>query len=88
VTIDDVKGLARLRHWVGRLDHDDERLSDRTVTLYSGAGLLGTIACASEALARTAEQICYGIRQRRENAAAYLASELAALDALPPLLAA
>jgi hypothetical protein len=77
VTIDDVKGLARLRHWVGRLDHDDEHLSGCTVTLYSGAGLLGTIACASDALARTAEQICYGIRLRRSNAAAWAASELA-----------
>jgi hypothetical protein len=77
VTVNDIAGLSRIRRFVSRLDHDYERLSDRTVTLYSGAGLLWTIACASYALARTAEQICYGVRLRRSNAAAWAASELA-----------
>jgi hypothetical protein len=77
VTIDDVKGLARLRHWVGRLEHDDETSRDRVVSLYRSAGLVGRIVCASLDLARTAEQICYGIRLRRSNGAAYLASGLA-----------
>jgi preprotein translocase subunit SecD len=77
VKIADDAGLFRIRRFVSRLAHHDEHLSDRTVTLTSGAGLVGSIACASDALARTAEQICYGIRLRRSNAAAWAASELA-----------
>jgi len=77
VNVADVAGLFRIRRFVSRLDHNDEHLSDRTVSLHSGAGLVGTITCATDALARTAEQICYGVRLRRSNAAAWMASELA-----------
>jgi hypothetical protein len=77
VNVADEAGLFRIRRFVSRLDHDDEHLADSTVTLHRGAGLVGTIVCASLDLARTAEQICYGNRLRRSNAAAWAASELA-----------
>jgi hypothetical protein len=80
VIASDIAGLGRIRRFVSRLDHDDERLSAATVILTRAGELVGRVLCASEALARTAEQICYGIRLRRSNAAAYLASEPAALD--------
>jgi hypothetical protein len=73
----DVAGLARLRHWGRRLAHDDETLLDRVVTLYRSTGLVGRIVCSTVDLASQAERICCGIRYRRANEAAYLASELA-----------
>jgi hypothetical protein len=80
MTVNDLAGLARLRHWVGRLDHDDETSLDRVVTLYRSAGFVGRIVCSTLDLAWSAERICAGIRFRREDGPA--------LDALPLLLAA
>jgi hypothetical protein len=76
VTVNDLAGLARIRSWAGRKAHTDELLSDRIVALDRNGSTVGSIVCASDALARTAEQICYGIRLRRSNAAAWAASEL------------
>jgi hypothetical protein len=80
VILDDIAGLAKLRHWAGRLEHDDETSLDRVVTLYRSAGLVGRIICSTLDLASQAERICAGIRFRREDGPA--------LDALPLLLAA
>jgi hypothetical protein len=80
LNVADISGLARLRPWVGRLAHHDETLSDQVVTLTRNRSTVGRILCASLDLARTAEQICAGIRFRREDSPA--------LDALPLLLAA
>jgi hypothetical protein len=80
VNVNDLTGLSRLRHWVGRLAHDDERLSDRTVSLDRNGSTVGRIACASLDLAWDAYRIAAGIRFRREDGPA--------LDALHLLLAA
>jgi hypothetical protein len=80
VTIADVAGLAKLRPWVGRLAHDDERLSDRTVSLDRNGSTVGRILCSTLDLAWDAYRICAGTRFRREDGPA--------LDALPLLLAA
>jgi hypothetical protein len=75
VTIDDVAGLARLRHAVGRLDHHDERLSDRTVSLDRNGSTVARILCSTSALAWDALRIAAGIRYRVENGAAWQAAE-------------
>jgi hypothetical protein len=80
MTVNDIAGLSRLRHWVGRLEHDDETSLDRVVTLYRSAGLVGRIICSMLDLAWDAYRICAGIRFRREDGPA--------LDAPPLLLAA
>jgi hypothetical protein len=80
MNVNDIADLGKLRHVVGRLAHDDERLLDQVVSLYRSAGLLRRIVCASHDLAWSAERICAGLRFRREDGPA--------LDALPLLLAA
>jgi hypothetical protein len=80
VTIDDIAGLARIRHWASRKAHDDESLAGLVVILTRHRSTVGRIACASLDLARDAYRICAGIRFRREDGPA--------LDALPLLLAA
>ncbi len=78
--VEDVVGLSRLRHSVGRLNHDDERLLDQIVTVLRSGATVMRIICSNDDLAFDALRICTGIRFRRENAAAWAASELAALD--------
>jgi hypothetical protein len=77
VNVEDITGLSRLRHIVGRLDHDDERLRDAVATLHRSGDLVGRIICATSALAWDCYRLVAGIRFRRANEAAYLASELA-----------
>jgi hypothetical protein len=79
VRIDAKSDLARIRHAVGRFDQDDERLTpDAVVRLYRAGRIVGTIACADDELSWTAYRLCAGLRFKRENAAAWAASELAA----------
>ena len=81
MNVEDIAGLARIRHWASRLEHDDERLTpDHVVSLHRAGRIVGTISCADAALARTAYRLCAGLRFKRESAAAWAASELAALD--------
>jgi hypothetical protein len=81
VKVETEADLSTLRHAVGRLDHDDERLTpDHAVTLHRAGALVGTISCADDALAWTAYRICAGLRFKRESAAAWAASELAGTD--------
>jgi hypothetical protein len=54
MNVADVAGLARIRHWVRRLAHDDETLLDRVVTLYRSTGLVGRIVCSTVDLASQA----------------------------------
>jgi hypothetical protein len=82
VKVEDIAGLSRLRHIVGRLDHDDELLRGVVVTLLRSGPTVIRIACATSTLAWDCYRICAGIRFRRENEAAYLASELASLDTM------
>jgi hypothetical protein len=80
MNVADIAGLAKLRRWAGRRLHNEESLVGRIVTLARDGLTVGQIICSTLALARTAEQICYGLRLRRENAEAWMASELAALN--------
>jgi hypothetical protein len=73
--------LGRLRHAVGRLGYDDERLRDRIVSLLRHGSIIGRIICATEGLAWNCYRICAGIRYRAENGAAWQ-------DAAPMALAA
>jgi hypothetical protein len=80
VNVSDTTDLGKIRHWTAGHAHDDERLSDRVVTLHRVGQIVGTIACADDELSWTAYRLCAGMRFKRENAAAWAASELAALD--------
>jgi hypothetical protein len=78
LNVADIAGLARIRHWVGRLTHDDERLSrDAVVTLHRSGDLVGRIVCASDDLAWTAYRIAAGMRFRVEDGAAWDAEPMA-----------
>jgi hypothetical protein len=80
VTVNDIAGLARVRRWAGPRLHDDEQRSDRVVSLLKHGATVGLIICATAALAFDALRLVAGLRFRRENAAAWAASELAALN--------
>jgi hypothetical protein len=77
VNVNDLAGLARIRSWAGRKAHTDELLSDLVVTLTRNGSTVGSIVCSTLDLAVDALTICCGLRYRRENAAAWAASELA-----------
>jgi hypothetical protein len=77
VNVNDLAGLARIRSWAGRKAHTDELLSDLVVTLTRNGSTVGSIVCSTLDLAVDALRICCGLRYRRENAAAWAASELA-----------
>jgi hypothetical protein len=62
--------LAKVRGWVSRLRHDDERLLDRIVRLLRGGSTVARIACLTDALAWDAYRICAGLRFRREDSPA------------------
>jgi hypothetical protein len=80
VNVENIADLAKIRHWAARHAHDDERLRARVVTLHRAGQIVGTIACSSDALAFDALRLVCGLRLKRENAVAWAASELAALD--------
>jgi hypothetical protein len=81
MNVADTADLAKLRHAVGRLDHDDERLRDAVVTLYRSGELVGRIVCASNDLAWTAYRIAAGIRFGVEDGPAWQDAEPMALAA-------
>jgi hypothetical protein len=71
VKVEDIAGLARIRHWAARHAHDDERLRDAVVTLRRNDATVGRIVCADDDLAFDALRICAGIRYRREDGPAW-----------------
>jgi hypothetical protein len=75
LNVNDLAGLASLRHLVGRLLHDDEHLSGCIVSLYRNGSTVARILCSTSALAWDALRICAGIRFRVENGAAWQAAE-------------
>jgi hypothetical protein len=77
MNVSDIADLARIRHAIGRLNHDDERLGARAVTLHRNGATVTLISCSSDALAFDALRLVCGLRLKRENAAAWAASELA-----------
>jgi hypothetical protein len=80
VNVDTESDLGKLRRSVGPLRHDDERLRDRIVSLLRDGSIISRVICATEAPAWDRLRICAGMRFRRENQAAYLASELAVFN--------
>jgi hypothetical protein len=80
VKVENIADLSRIRHALARVYHDDERLLGAIVTVLRSGATVMLIICSTDALAFDALRICCGIRFRRENAAAWAASELAALD--------
>jgi hypothetical protein len=77
MNVSDAAALAKIRRAIGRLNHDDERLRDRVVSLLRNSSTVGCIVCTTEALAFDALRLVCGLRLKRENAAAWVASELA-----------
>jgi hypothetical protein len=75
VIVDDLEGLARIRHKVGRLDHHDETLRGLVVILLRNGSTVARILCSTSALAWDALRICAGIRYRVENGATWQAAE-------------
>lgn len=69
--IEDIAGLSRLRHIVGRLDHDDERSRDQTVMILRHNATIMRLVCSTAALAFDAYRICAGLRFRRETAGSF-----------------
>jgi hypothetical protein len=77
MNVSDIASLSRIRHALARVYHDDERLLGAIVTVLRSGSTVMRIICSTDALAFDALRICCGIRLRRENAAAWAASELA-----------
>jgi hypothetical protein len=65
--IETERDLARIRGWVSRLRHDDERRLSLMVTLFRDGSPLARIACATEARAWDAYRLVAGLRFRRED---------------------
>jgi hypothetical protein len=82
MNVENVADLGKLRGWVSRFRHTDERRASRIVTLLRDGSIISRLTCASESLAWDCERICAGIRYRAASVAEWLASEP------PPLFAA
>ena len=67
--IDSEADLANVRRKVSRLEHDDERLRDRLVSLLRNSSTAARIVCASEALAWDCYRLVAGLRFMREDGA-------------------
>jgi hypothetical protein len=70
VKVETEADLGKLRRVIARHEHDDERLRARVVTIHRNGATVGSIICATDALAFDALRLVVGRRFKRENAAA------------------